>query len=280
MCNFDFQTSGSTITDFELLRERCKDKRLFYCNIVLKDYTLLMIGNDLQQLLSVNKDEVYYIECAWWEAFGSSSEHGLFMIINSYYDLGKHRCHLRRLSCGDWFYPYSSFGIGILHYFLNIIDIEVLDSYIPQMFEYYQAYSLKNEKEKIEAWDTDEPEDWGKWAEKQKEDFISYWEDLLKGWNDKRSLLFNMNNVERVLYDKAADLIHDFDGYISRESKVSGDGQWCNIVQKTIMIVQSGGGVDDVVKHLEIYRPTWDDDITHNKHMKAAMKIVKLVRES
>jgi len=83
MCNFDFQTSGLIITDFELLRERCKDKRLFYCNIVLKDYTLLMIGNDLQQLLSVNKDEVYYIECAWWEAFGSSSEHGLLGNLKS-----------------------------------------------------------------------------------------------------------------------------------------------------------------------------------------------------
>jgi len=47
------------------------------------------------------------------------------------------------------------------------------------------------------------------------------------------------------------------------------------------MIVQSGGGVDDVVKHLEKYRPTWDDDdITHNERVEVAMKIVKLVRES
>lgn len=249
------------MTNFELFCEKCKHTEYFYCQIVLTDYTLHLIKSDIQKLLSIKEDDVFYFTGYFqdfWLNKEGEIEHGSFyeeMSSDSKYSYKtKNRTPM-------------SYGISIVHIlFRKGVEVNLIEPFIPQLFESY----------------TD------KWTENSRKNSLRHWRDEIFSWETERDLHASLSDDDKVLFKKMEDLIFEFDWMIPVESATSGEGQFCVIVWDTIQIVRNGGGIDEVInrlaKHGSLNVDSWQTEEeaieARQKHyIEIADKIIKLINE-
>ena len=229
------------MTFFENFRENCKHIKYFYFQIVFKDYTLIIIDNDLQELFSVNENDIFYFHGCW-----KDFRLRWFSKTSSDYKVTRHT---------NIFKPVF-YGISIVHILFDKgIDVEIIEPFIPQLIESY-GHDCKEE---------------------------------IIGWETKRDLITGLSSNDKILFKKAEKLIIEFDWLIGAESAVSGERQWCMIVQNTIQIVRNNGGLNAVINYLAKYGGlniwSWETEEealeAREKHrIEVAEKIVELIKES
>jgi len=225
---------------------------------VLKNYRLVLIDSELQELLLINEDDVFYFEGVW-KIFNDDDEdnfktHNDLAMIDSNTNVAEKEGGNYSTSAGVWNNPMGVFGIGIFHTLYGMgIGVEIIRPMIPQLFESYK----KQRQQRLRTLVEENPEkDYEEWAKRVSEGFLDGWygwDNRIKGWEIKCAMLSGFSDEERALYNKVGDLVTEFDWMIPAESDVCGEGQWCTIVQNTIEIVKTGGGVDEVVNHLSKY---------------------------
>ena len=124
------------MTNFEFFRDKCKHTKYFYCQIVLNDYKLIIIDNDLQKLLSINEGNIFYFQ-GFWKDF----RRNWFTKTSSDYKVIRHTNICEPVG----------YGIGIVHILFDKgIDVKIIEPFIPQLIESYRHDC----KEAIIDWET------------------------------------------------------------------------------------------------------------------------------
>jgi hypothetical protein len=277
---------------FERFRRQCKHTKYFDCHIVLKDYTLLMIENDLPRLLLVNEDDVFYFNCIWEEFTirddGSIKDVGCYRKLSSEHDFGS-------TSGGrEGYLPEMAFSTDIPHALHDKgVNAEIIEALFPQMLECYKGQMERA----LEEWVKDEGEER---AENIRRRYLEEWEEDIGGLRQQIGLESGLSREDKVLYNQVTNLVCEFDWMIPAESDSFGEGMLCMIVWNTIQIVRNGGGAAEVRKHLGKYgRLVKENEVTYadikdceavseqkkfaiymnSRNLEAAGKIVDLIRE-
>jgi len=260
---------------FEFYRGRCKQTTYFYCQIVLKDYSLLLLENDLPKLLSINEDDILYFVAVWQpyeikkNGKAKSSDGGFRRISSNSVDTGK-----SALNDDYTFAPYVCyamkkffgcyFGLDIIYNLHDKVDAEILEAYIPRLFENYTA---QNKPERfLNEWETE----------------IAYW----KGWKHERDIFLRLSKEDKVIYEQAQIIINNFDNTMKENTMPSGEYSWFSIVWNSVQVIRNGGGIDEVVEHLSKSGRRYGDEykeqrnIYENNRKETAKKLIKLVREN
>jgi len=258
------------MTSFEFFRGRCEHTKYFYCQIVLTDYALLFLENDLPKLLLINDSDILYFIAVWQtfkiEKNGKIKSSGTFRNISSNsVETGK--------SDDDFkFAPYTTycvnpfmrgyFGLNVLYNLYDTVDNQILETYIPMLFENYTAQ--KSSKKLQEEWN----------------ETIKYWE----GWKYERGIYLGLSREDKELYKQVENAIYHFDNDMERESAPSGEYSWFSIVWNSVQIVRNSGNEDDLVKHLSKISRNYSDEHRkaqesyYNNRKEAAKKIIELVQ--
>jgi len=261
------------MTSFEFFRGRCEHTKYFYFQVVLKDYTLLLLENDLPKLLSIDESDMLYF-VAVWQTFKidkngkvKSSDGGFRKIGSDSIDTGNSDDDFKFAPYTTYCYKkfYRSFlGLHIPYNLYEKIDTKILEAFIPELFDNYiaQNSSKKFQKEWNEA--------------------ITHWE----GWKYERSLFLGLSHEDKTLYEEVEKIIHRFDEDMVRETESSGKYSWFSIVWNSVQIVRNGEDENDLIKHLSKISRHYNDEYKEqrkryeNIRREAAKEIVKLIRES
>ena len=281
---------GIYMTNFEFFVKNCMNTKYFDCQIVLNDYALLLIECDLKALLAVEENDVFYFMGAW-EHFCSDSgvknETSGFTYIASDY---------RNEDDDDlleyWYSP-DDFSVDILHELFDMgVDVEIIESYIPKLFEVYDVMARKDEDvfaEKLNKNNINEkePEVEDKyykaylWNYKV---FLMNWDGWIYGWRKKCNLMLGMSEEDKLLYKQVENLIRSICPSISCEIPPGCQWEWCKIVWGTIQVVRNGSISDEVYKYFSEHDMRSDSELFQKMYeqnrMELTEKLVKLIRES
>jgi hypothetical protein len=228
-----------------------------------------MIENDLQKILKVNPDDIFFF-IGLWELFDFSKSEkikhiGRYRSVASNDTVnGKDGRNLGSTSGrGHGCIPELNFDIGILYAMsAKGLSAEYMEACLPQMFETFNQQLERGIAEQIIKWKISNPE---KWANDVRNNRLREWELKVKGWRDDYTLIRGLSPEDLDLYEKVEELIWDFDWMIPEESAIEGEGHMTNITWNTIKIVQNGGGANEVIAHLKKFGQMWPDEkIAHN----------------
>ena len=235
------------MNNFKFFRRKCKHTEFFDCQIALKDYKLLFIENDLEKLLAVEENDVFYFTGGWKHYRynrGKKTNIKKFIDISSDY----------RKEDEYYFYEYwdstEVFNIEILYaLFDRGVDLKILESYIPQLFELYDALERQGEADFAE----DERNLENKYYKAYKHNynvFLMNWDYCINGWRKKCDLALGMNDEDKVLYKQVEDMIGDCLPEIFCDIPPGCEFRLFNIVWENIQIVRNGGREEEVYAYL------------------------------
>ena len=140
------------MTNFEYFREQCQETEKFLAHILYKDSTFQIIENEKSKLLSINEDDVFYFEAAWWRLRYEKSL-GSFRRFSTLYT--------HQYDNESWCMPYYHWILGYFTICCNlfkmgITDFELLDSIMLQIYSNYLnklSNDKKNHKKLKEEWE-------------------------------------------------------------------------------------------------------------------------------
>jgi len=257
---------------FDFYKQQLEKTEYFSCQIVLNDYTLVLLENDLQTLLSIDKDDVYYfIGCfKFFEIINGEVVHdNSFRSINSNSMINKSGCYdlaWFSFDSNEIKFPADAiFGTRILFVLYDTVDIDIINTMIPQLYESY-----KKEKN----------------MPGERERFKKNWKDFLQGWKERHVILSELSGSDKALYADVADMLCDIDHCIHDSADLSGEGQFCKIVLSTMQRVRNGDCEDDIVNFLTKYCRTYRnedyfhiDAVNYRAHrMKKVKKLINYIK--
>ena len=272
------------MTNFEFYCDRCKYTNYFECQIVLKDYTFYWIDNDLQKLLSIDKDDVFYFIGAW-EYFEIDNGE-IIKSPNSFHTITSNSKDGRNVRINillyDWLTPLS--GTEILYnLYSKDVAVEILDSFLPQLSECMKQKIYRKFEKQGYGWNQKKDKRKQRRVKKNRKILLSAWNKQITGWKQERDLKTGFNNEDKILYEKVQDMIYEFQPEIQWDSAISGEGQWCMIVWNTIQIVKNGGGENEVINHLSPFALNWHDKSVNEAEKPrlviVAKEIVEFIKE-
>jgi len=131
------------MTNFQIFQKKCRKNNFFACEIFLKNNTLEFIRNDIDKLNNIDEEQVLY----FIGIYGRLSDNGHYFYNNM--DTNWSMC-CKSSGRGNKFPGiYWIFRARILNKLIDIgVDKKIVDSLIPQLYEYYDSDEALKSDEK------------------------------------------------------------------------------------------------------------------------------------
>jgi len=278
------------MNNFEYFVENCRYTKYFDCQIVLRDYTLLLIEYDFKALSAVEVNDVLFFMGVWehpYSGSGEKTEADRFAYITSDYRNKDDDDFL-----DDYWYSPEDFNVDLLHALFDMgVDVEIIESYIPRLFEVYDAMARQGEDELIERAEINSQDNiWREWENNLDRVFIwNYkvflmnWDGWVDGWRKKCDLMLGMSAEDKALFKQVEKLVREYCPAIYVETPPGCQWEWCKTIWDIIQLVRNDGTKDEVRCYLSENDLRSDNEFFQKwyeqQHMEAAEKLIKLIRE-
>jgi hypothetical protein len=233
------------MTNFEFFLEKCKEAKHFFCQIVLKDNTFILLENDYLPILrSVNESEMIVFIGMWHDTL---KKHNYFISLDSVLqDKPPYGLHTVYVWMDHHHNKMNTFIFKNEMFFMLLksgVEPEIIDLMNSQLDE---CYPLKNHK---------------RFFSMKRKYSVAKAEDLQKNhgeyWGNIIGQLSQMPPSDRKLFARLHREIYSGIGDLSS----SDVHLWDDVVFDVMKIVRDGGGDEEVDKHLDSFCQGYFGDI-------------------
>ena len=254
------------MNNFDFFLERCKDAKHFFCQIVLKDKTVIINENRLRWLLSEKQDEILVFIGTWQNNVKTGCGSGYDYLIITPYSIpndepyyGLHTMYMPEGKFAPFVFADKQFYIlledGVAPEIIELMDLQ------------YGCLSKNDEgyRELVKSdWEVSPPK-----ARISRNEYMRTIIDTLS----------QMTVPDRKLFARVHKKILSALG----NPNSSDVHAWDDVVLNVMKTVREGGGDDDIFAHLAPYGWRCEDEVMQTAYDKqradTVEKLVALIRE-